>query len=54
MHRELQDFIVRLAGVVGAALMPVVLTSLLTLPPLVQSHPDASAPRDLPAWRHLT
>lgn len=54
MHAELQHFLRQLAGVVTATLVPVVLTTILCLPPWLGSQPAEVARTEAAAAVHMT
>lgn len=54
MHTELRRFLTQLIGVVAISLVPVVLTTFLTMPWSLGRHPGESAPPGTVELRHMT
>ena len=54
MHAELRHFLLRLTGVVGLALVPVILTAFLSLPLSLGRHPGEAPALEEVQLRHMT
>ena len=54
MHVDLRDFLVRLAGVVGLTLLPVIVTAFVSLPLALGRDPGTAPALDQAQLRHMT